>query len=126
MANPTITEGEVAILLELAVASAPAKELELGPRGVWRQDHEEFTRRLATRLTEALRGAGYAWAKLPTHGDFLYTVLVDAISGSGSAYRIGVVSEDPDSRAFARAIIAQHVVRYLRNTETVVVRRSGR
>ncbi len=118
-----ITREELELLLETVVRSAPSGLLKLESELKWRADHEEFCRRLSTRLVEALAIEGFAWARIPQHGDDLYRVLIGATNDVSSLTRTGLVSESAGSRESARYEIAQRILTFLERTQTAVVRR---
>lgn len=125
MADPSLTKEELIALID-AVAREHRDELLLKPTGVWQQHHEDFCRKLARKLTEALRDTQFAWAKIPSPGDHLYKILVSAVSSSGATFRIGLTSEDTTARETARYVIADEIMTHLRATGTAVVRRRRR
>ena len=118
-----ITQEELELLLETVVRSAPPGLLSLESELKWRADHEEFCRRLSQRLVEAMAVNGFAWARVPQHGDDLYKVVISATNDVSSLTRTGLVSESADRRESARYEIAQRIMMFLTRTNTAVVRR---
>ena len=118
-----IAREELIVLLESVVRDAPPGLLRLESELKWRADHEEFCRRLSARLIEALAIEGFAWARLPKHGDELYKVLIGATNDVSCLTRTGLVSESVASREISRNEIAGRILTYLERTQTAVVRR---
>jgi hypothetical protein len=122
MATMAITREELLILLE-EVSLANAAPLKLKSSARYQGGHEEFCRELASRVVDGLAEGGYCWARVPTRGDGLYRVFVEAIDGASGEYRFGLTSEDPKIRIDARWQIAERMLEVLRRTNTAVVRR---
>ncbi len=120
-----ITREELVLLLEGAVREAPAGYLRLDSSARWQADHEEFCRRLSTRLVEGLAREGFAWARIPRHGDELYKVLIGATNEISGLARTGLVSESGGSRESARYLLADTILDFLRRTQTAVIRRKS-
>lgn len=109
-----------------AVARESERHLKLNSPARFKGGHEEFARRLAALMTETLDKSGYAWARVPKHGDDLYKILVEAIDMSGGDMRFGLTSDDPELRKTSRMWIADRMLDLFQKTETAVVRRRAR
>lgn len=121
-----ITREELIVLLEAAVRDAPSGYLRLDSSARWQADHDEFCRRLSKRLVEGLAREGFAWARIPQHGDELYKVLIAAANEVSGLARTGLVSESAGSRESARYMLADTILDFLRRTQTALVRRRPR
>lgn len=118
-----ITKEDLLVLIECAVRDAPKGHLRLDSTARWQADHDEFCRRLCARLIDSLNAQGFAWARLPQHGDGLYKVLIGATNEVSGLVRTGLVSESATSRESARYVMADTILEFLRRTNTAVVRR---
>lgn len=118
-----ITREELILLLEGVIRDAPTGHLRLDSTARWQADHDEFCRRLCARLIEAMATEGFAWARIPKHGDELYRMLIGATNEISGLSRAGLVSESASSRELARHDLANTIMKFLRHTQTTVVRR---
>src|SRR5690349_23250262 len=85
-------------MLESVIRDAPRGHLRLDSSARWQADHDEFCRRLCALLIEAVADEGFAWARIPKHGDELYKVLIGATNNISGLTRAGLVSESAVSR----------------------------
>lgn len=125
MSGLAITREELMALLDAIVRENP-KRYQLKPVHIARHDHEEFCRRVSTRLSEALAATGYCWARIPEHGDYLYRVMVEAANNVGAASRVGFASDNPQVRYDSCYRMAEIMLQYFANTKTAVVRRKAK
>lgn len=121
--STAITREQVLALLEAVTRERKALKVPSTARS--KGGHDELVRAVATRLTEALRESGFAWAKVPTHGDLLYRILVEAVDNAGGEARFGISSDDESVRLFSRHAMADQIMSYLARTNTAVVKRKA-
>lgn len=125
MAGLAITRQELLALIE-QTAREHREELRVPETGAWRQQHEEFCRRLSARLVETLARHRFAWARIPDKGDDLYRMLVAASNAAPSSQHVALTSEDPEVADTARQLLANEIIEFQGRTKIAIVHRGRR